>query len=166
MGMRYSLKHTIYSPTGVVTLGVIPPLFVQYKDSNTLIMKQTGKMLLEFSGVKGATQDGTYTYDWAAKTSLALNTKELGDIIALAQETGCEFFRPGEPERKLSVSRSPDGSGITMVLDSHSNNGLTSVNVSVPWGEYVVMETLFRHSIPVMIGFDKMTASPPSLGQP
>lgn len=141
-------------------LKVIPPTFVKTSDKARSVSR-SGVILLEFAPV-GA---GPREYDWSRKASFSLSPTECGEILAMDQSKGVEFFHDpnmgdaeaGKVTKKLKLTPTMDMKGMFLgvqVSDKSDPGASASYSIPITLGELAVVRSLMQFSIPRMMAFD------------
>lgn len=127
-------------------------------ETGEAVLKRQGCVFLEF-----ALAIGTRKYDWNKKQVFALSISELGSLMGLRSNEGCEFFHDphmcksdaGKVRKTLKVEPKPDGSGyfFHFSIVDNINNVNEQISVLVLKAEFMVMKSAFNFIIPHLMGW-------------
>jgi hypothetical protein len=166
---RHYVSYVVYKSKAALSVKLVAPT---WSAANTgASISREGGMFLEF-----APSTGPRTYDWSQKTTFLMGPSECGMLLAKFNE-GIEFVhdphaqspQAGQTMKKMRWAPAPDGKSLFATLSVNSKQGApgsgTTYSVPVSWGEFVVIETVLRDSIPKFLGFDtvwkqKLDSSP------
>jgi hypothetical protein len=96
-----------------------------------------------------------------------MDPTECGTLIAQIQNQGVKFIhdpnamsdKQGQISKTLNWQGDNQGNGVfasLQVNDKSRQENKPQLSIHVSWGEYVVLESLIRYSIPKFLGFDKV----------
>jgi hypothetical protein len=126
-----------------------------------MVVNKQGGLLLELAPATSS-RNG---YDWTKKINFLLDATECGQLLHQVS-SGVEFVhdpRPnsaqaGKLHKCMKWSVTPDKSTILVSLTSTDNTSPESsatVSIPVTWGEFIVLDSIIRFSIPKFLGMDK-----------
>lgn len=133
--------------------------------SNSMTVSREGGLLFEV-----APNVGVKEYDWTKKMTFFLDVTECGELLYQA-EKGVEFIhdpgaltsQAGQVTKRMKWSPTPDNKGIFAsinIVDKTNPDKSGSITLPVSWGEFMVLDSIIRFSIPKFLCIDQVFGQP------
>jgi hypothetical protein len=145
---------------------LLAPTFKTVGRNNRLVVDNEGRSLITFLP---RVQDGASTgFSFQDRLSIALSPKEMGLILSQLPDRGVEVNRQQRPldgmdtqggagpSKVLTVTPSIDSSVLFKLASVDDYGNSRSMEVDVQAGEYEVIKSIWRASLPSLTGFDSL----------
>jgi hypothetical protein len=164
-GRRYA-AYNIYKGKGALCLKIVSPTWTKVKDGQSYFVSKEGGLLFEFAPATTTPKE----YDWSKKATFLLDVTECGDLLTKRKD-GCEFIHDpgalsataGQVIKKMKWTPMSNDNGIFVSLSITDRNNVSAsglLNLPLTWGEFFVLDSIIRYSIPRFLGMDKCFGEP------
>ena len=155
---RYA-SYAVYKGKGAMNVKIIAPTWANLPNSNSLIVSKEGGLLIEMAPSTANAKE----YDWTKKITFLLDATECGQLV-YGVESGAEFVhdpgaltpQAGKVTKRMKWNPAPDNKAVfvSLSISDAIKGDKSTVSIPVTWGEYMVIDSIMRYSIPKFLGMD------------